>query len=134
MKSQRGFTLLELLVATTIMGIAVVGLLSSLGTSMRNASRVTDADRAAVMARSKMEELVANPMLPFEGEIDGTFDASSGWKATTAPFDVHPKAGPGSLIIQRVGLVVWWESGGVRREFPLETYRMVEIPRQQVAP
>ena len=36
--TQRGFTLLEILVATTIMGVAVVGLLSSLSTSMRNAA------------------------------------------------------------------------------------------------
>lgn len=134
MKSQRGFTLLELLVATTIMGIAVVGLLSSLTTSMRNASRVTDADRASAVARSKMEELVADPMLPFQGELDGAFDASSGWRATTGPFEMPPKAGPGTLIVQHIGLVVWWEAGGVHHEFPLETYRMAEIPRQQVAP
>jgi general secretion pathway protein I len=133
-KSQRGFTLLELLVATTIMGIAVVGLLSSLTTSMRNASRVTDADRASAVARSKMEELVADPMLPFQGELDGTFDASSGWRVTTGPFEAPPKAGPGALIVQRIGLVVWWETGGIHHEFPLETYRMAEIPRQQVAP
>ena len=40
---QQGFTLLEILVATTILGFAVVGLLSSLSdSSMRNATHVTD--------------------------------------------------------------------------------------------
>ena len=34
---ERGFTLLEVLVATMIMGLAVVGLLSSISVSMRNA-------------------------------------------------------------------------------------------------
>ena len=69
---QHGFTLLEILVATTIMGIAVVGLLSSLSTSMRSAARVTDADRAAQMARNKMEELMVDGNLPFQGNLEVT--------------------------------------------------------------
>ena len=46
MRSRRGFTLLEVMVATTIMGIAVVTLLSALSTSVRNATRLTDYVRA----------------------------------------------------------------------------------------
>jgi type II secretory pathway pseudopilin PulG len=119
-----------MLVATTIMGIAVVGLLSSLTTSMRNAGRVTDADRAAVLARSKMEELLSDPTLPFEAQWNGDFDQSSGWIAQTGPFEVPPNAVPGSLMLQKVSLVVWWQNGASRHEFPLESYRMIEAPRQ----
>ena len=57
MKRNRGFTLLEVMVATTIMAIAVVGLLSSLSASLRNAARLTDNDRSALLARRKMDEL-----------------------------------------------------------------------------
>ena len=128
-KAQRGFTLLEILVATTIMGIAVVGLLSSLSTSMRSAGRVTDADRAALIARNKMEELLADHTLPFQGNLQGTFDDSSGWSAQIAPSETPPRVTQGALILQRIGLVVWWKNGENRREFPLEAYRMVEVPR-----
>ena len=129
MRKQRGFTLLEILVATTIMGIAVVGLLSSLSTSMRNAGRVTDADRAAQIARNKMEELMVDPYLPFQGNLQGAFDNTSGWTAQIGPFEMPPKFGPGAPILQRIALVVWWTNGPNRREFPLESYRIVEIPR-----
>ena len=39
---QRGFTLLEVLVATTIMAVAIVGLVSMLSSTIRNAARLTD--------------------------------------------------------------------------------------------
>jgi general secretion pathway protein I len=127
---QRGFTLLEILVATTIMGIAVVGLLSSLSTSMRNATHVTDADRAAQIARNKMEELVSDDNLPFQATLQGDFgDPNSGWVAQIGPFEGPPKFGPGALILQRIALVVWWHNGPNRREYPLESYRIAEVPR-----
>jgi general secretion pathway protein I len=127
--SQRGFTLLEILVATTIMGIAVVGLLSSLTTSMRNAAHVTDADRAAQMARNKMEELVVDANLPFQASLQGTFDESSGWTAQIGPFEGPPNFQPGATILQRIALVVWWKNGETVRQYPLEAYRIAEVPR-----
>lgn len=126
--TQRGFTLLEILVATTIMGVAVVGLLSSLSTSMRNATHVTDADRIAQVARNKMEELVVDPNLPFQGNLEGAFDNASGWSAQISVFEA-PQTQPGALVLQRIALEVWWKSGGNLRQYPLESYRIAEVPR-----
>ena len=126
--NEKGFTLLEILVATTIMGIAVVGLLSSLSTSMRNATRVSDADRAAQMARNKMEELLVDVNLPFQATLQGNFDNASGWTAQIGPFEA-PQTQPGALILQRIALVVWWKNGVTLRQYPLEAYRIAEIPR-----
>ena len=128
--NRKGFTLLEILVATTIMGIAVVGLLSSLSTSMHNASHVSDADRAAQVARNKMEELMSDANLPFQANLQGAFDATSGWTAQIAPYEA-PHMQPGALILQRIALVVWWKSGENMRQFPLESYRIAQVPRPQ---
>ena len=60
MKPERGFTLLEVMVATLIMGIAVSGVLSGLAAAARNASRLTQYDRATLLARQKMDELLVD--------------------------------------------------------------------------
>jgi len=129
MRNQKGFTLLEILVATTIMGIAVVGLLSSLSTSMRNATHVSEADRVAQIARNKMEELLVDARLPFQGTMEGAFDNTSGWTAQIGPFEAPPQLQPGVPVLQRIALVVWWKNGENLRRYPLEAYRIAEVPR-----
>ena len=59
-KAQRGFTLLEMLVATTIMGLAIAGLMSGLSNSTRNAARLRDYDRVVQLARLRMNDLLAD--------------------------------------------------------------------------
>src|SRR5205814_2063081 len=79
MKSRRGFTLLEVLVATTIMGVAVVTLLSALSTSVRNATRLTDYDRAALLARAKMDALLVDPALPRRVGVGAVVKTNDRW-------------------------------------------------------
>ena len=133
MKNEHGLTLLEVLVATVIMAIAVVGLLSSLSTSMRNASRVNDYDRATVLARTKMDELIAAARLPKFVIQEGGFDATSGWRARVLPFEAPPGGGAGVAAIERVELEIWWMAGEQRRTFMLEGYRRTTLTPEDVA-
>src|SRR5206468_11996669 len=59
---------------STIMGIAVVALLSALSTSVRNATRLTDYDRAVLLARAKMDSLLADRELPRETVLEQALD------------------------------------------------------------
>jgi general secretion pathway protein I len=124
--SQRGFTLLEVLVATVIMSIAIAGTLSALSGSMRNATRLSEYDRAAMLARRKMDELLLDRKLPRLVFIEGRWDPNttggreSGWRARVQPWEWSPTAGPGAAILERIELEVWWVDGERRRSFPLE--------------
>jgi type II secretion system protein I len=133
-----GFSLLEVLVATLIMGIAVTTLLVGLSQSVRNAARLAEHDRAAMLARNKMNELLLDPSLPFTGTVEGKFDSEgaagtvSGWRAATKPFEMRPESGPGSEVLQEVALEVWWKPvGGDRRTLHVEGYRPARIPLNQ---
>src|SRR5260370_29630456 len=126
MKARRGFTLLEVMVATTIMGIAVVTLLSALSTSVRNATRLTDYDRAVLLGRAKMDALLVDPALAQLTVLEQSLDpallggARGGWRAQVSPFEQAPGGGLG---LDRVQLAIWWMSGNQRRSFGLEGFR-----------
>lgn len=133
--NRRGFTLLEVLVATVIMGVAVAGLIAGLSQSVKNAARLTDYDRAVMLARTKMNDLLVDANLPFDGSVEGQFDRDEtggvpgGWRASLRPFDLPPKAGPGTVILQRIAMELWWQpASGTRRAIQLESYRRTRIP------
>jgi general secretion pathway protein I len=137
--TERGFTLLEVLVASAIMGIAVTGLLASLSTSMRTAGRLTDYDRATLLARQKMDELLVDVKAPRSVPFHGTWDPAltsglpCGWQATIRPWDVPQGAGPGSPVLDRIELTIWWMANGQRRTFKFEGYRQGILTAQDLA-
>lgn len=126
---QKGFTLIEVLVATLIMGIAITGLLSGLATSSRNAARLTDYDRATLLAKSKMDELLVDHKIKRKEPFGGTFDpaqsggVTAGWNAIVTPFETAPGQGSGSWVVDRIALEIWWMNGDTRRAFSLEGFR-----------
>jgi general secretion pathway protein I len=128
MNRRRGFTLIEVLVATLVMAIAVAGLMGAISTSLRNAARLTGHDRAVLLAHQKMDELqIATGLekgVPFQGtwgpEVTG--GEEMGWRARLTPFEIPKGRGPGQPFIERIELEIWWMSGVQRRSFRLEGY------------
>jgi type II secretion system protein I len=120
-----GFTLLEVIVATAIMATAVIGLFSLITQSLSNAAQVRDYDRAAMLARTQMNELIALDKPPLGQTLRGEIDGHAGWEATIVPWEVPSGAGPGSSFLARVDLKLWWDSSGKRRQIELEGFRRV---------
>jgi general secretion pathway protein I len=134
-----GFTLLEVLVATVIMAIAVTALLAGLSGAVRNASGLRDHDRVAQLARLRMNELLVDPTLArnasLEGRIDGGIAGTldSGWQALVTPYATPPAPAPGMLALDRVVLQIWWNDGRNRHAFTLEAYKEHTLVAEDIA-
>jgi general secretion pathway protein I len=140
LKQNRGFTLLEVLVATAIMGIAVAGLLNTISGAARNASRLTEYDRAVLLAQSKMDELLAEPKLARNVPMSGDFDAvrtggvPCSWRAVIQPFETTPGAGSGMWVVDGIELEIDWMDGGTKHSFSLEGFRRGILQNGDVHP
>lgn len=125
-RNNKGFSLLEVLVATFIMAVAITGLVSNLNGSLRNASRLAEYDRAAILAKRKMDELILIRTLPRWTPIAGVWTAAEtgsvpvGWKAIVTPYDVPPQPRPQMAILDRIELRIEWPGG---KSFTLDGYK-----------
>ncbi len=131
---KRGFTLLEVMVATVIMAIAITGLLSALSGSLRNAAKLTDYDQATLLGREKMDELLALKKVPrfqtFQGQFEGR---NAGWRARVTPYETVPNPAPGYFVLDRIELEVWWMSADKRRTFTMEGFRRNVLTQEDIA-
>lgn len=97
-RRDRGFTLLEVIVAFTILAFAMTALVQAFSSGLRGLS-VAEASTAAVMhARAKLEEV--GSVIPVqEGEASGTYDDGFDWRVVVTPFDVGEDRDFGSGLI-----------------------------------
>jgi len=120
-----------------IMGIAVAGILDALAASSRNVARLTQADRAVLLARTKMDALLLDDGLPRKTDLAGSFSTSesgamtAGWRARVTPVESAPEATDLNWVVDRIELEIWWMDGATRHSFSLEGYRRALLPQGQ---
>ena len=135
-EGQRGFTLLEVLVATLIMAIAITGLVANMTRSTRNATALRDYDRVSILAKRKMDELLLNRQiirfLPIRGEWNA-IEAGGvvvRWQAVVTPWEFAPNPGANQFVLDRMDLTLAWNDGARDRKYSLEGYRRAPITEQ----
>lgn len=121
-----GFTLLEVVVAMTIVGIGVVTLLEIFSMGLRLGSRSSAATEATAYSRQAMDEILLRRKIE-EGAQQGTLNEWARWKLRIEP--VRESADTLSLSspweLKEITLDMRVTDGGRDRIVELRTYRLV---------
>lgn len=136
MRGQRGFTLLEVVVATSIMSIGIVSALELFTGSLRLAGEADRQSSATVLARSLVDEELWRAYLE-ENERSGS-DGDFSYRVATYPIErelvgfdevddgLHDLTGEFGLWL--IEVEVSWETPRGPKSLVLETARIGELP------
>jgi general secretion pathway protein I len=128
--STAGFTLIEVVVAMAILGVALTVIIELFSGGLRLARTSAEYTKAINYARMKMEEIAVKQKME-EGTQEGEFDHTFRWQVETKKVDVLPiEKGidftPPTELFQ-VKVNVLWKSGSRERSTRLETYRTIKL-------
>ncbi len=114
-QTDRGFTLLEVLVAMAVLGAVLPAIMIAFTTSARTRASSENGTVAAYLVRDKLSELEAVGA-PEEGENAGDFGEGSRftWSTTVGPTETDE--------LYDVVVSVQWMEMGVQRELAVRTY------------
>lgn len=112
-RAERGFTLLEVLVAFAILAVSLGGLMVAFSDGLRTTNRSVTISTATLQAQSLMEEVGRSiPVRP--GQVTGVLEDGARWQVTVEPFDTGESGAAAvvrSLFAYRVDVTVEWDIG-----------------------
>jgi len=120
----RGLTLVEVLVAATILAIGLLGILTAFPTSYLNVVGSGAQSKAVAYARQQMEVLKNQPFTPGPAGPTALTGLASGYSGTWAIATVGGTTAPNRLA--RITVAVTYPTGGAGRQaqtVTLETLR-----------
>jgi general secretion pathway protein I len=124
----RGFTLIEVVVATAILGIGLTVIIELFSGGLRLARTSMEYTRAVNYARMKLEEIAVKKTMG-EGSEEGKFDETYRWQVGVKKVDILPTESqtdykPPTELFQ-VKVQVIWKSGSQERSALFESYRAI---------
>jgi type II secretory pathway pseudopilin PulG len=118
-------SLLEILMAISLLGISFAGIFSGLSAALRTTDRLDRIERGNDYAANKLRELMLDPSLA-AGEVRSGVSASGiSWEATTQSVDSRPLSDPEKPAqLVRIMLEVSWRTRLGRETVSLETLKL----------
>jgi prepilin-type N-terminal cleavage/methylation domain-containing protein len=124
--SKKGFTLLEIVVAMTIVGLGVVTLLEVFSSGLRLGARSQDRTEVITQGRQVMDQFLARGTLT-EGTEEGTIGENGRWKLQVQPVRSTEELNLGNdWELKEIALDIIVPESGRERRVELRTLRLVK--------
>ena len=123
LSKHKGFTLLETLVALSILAISLGVIYQIFGTSLRNMQYAKEYSYAQMFAESKLSELGKG--IPVrEGSIEGDVDGKYFWVINVEPQSTSVVSNQDLVQTFKVLFSIRWNSQGKQRSIDFLTYKL----------
>ena len=119
----KGFTLLETLVALSILAISLGVIYQIFGTSLRNMQYAKEYSYAQMFAESKLSELGKGIPVK-QGRIEGDIDGKYFWVINVEPQSTNAVSSQNLVQTFKVLFSIHWDSQGRQRSIDLVTYKL----------
>ena len=122
-------SLLEVLMAISLLGVSFVTIFSGLSAGLRATDRLDLFDRANELATQKLNELFLDPSVGADQWRSGTTPSGIEWQARTELVDQRPLPGsktPAQLV--RIDLQVSWRTRSGQQSLNLESLKLYIPP------
>jgi general secretion pathway protein I len=130
----RGFTLIEIVVAMAILGIGLVVIIELFSGGLRLGRASEEYSRAAGYARMKLEEVMITE-LTGEGIQEGQFDPEYRWQMEVRKINLLPSEKitdfKPAVELYQIRFSVLWRSGVRERSTVFQSYKTLKLPAEE---
>src|SRR6059036_3336573 len=128
MKNQRGFTLMEVLVAASVLGIAATALFGLLSKSLSNLRKVEDLHRYELAAQDLMNRVLLLQTISAPASTEGDVDNLGGrWTVKVTPWWPETLEKKPDQAVLRVAVEVTWPGRSSQRSVEVESLKVAKV-------
>ena len=124
MKSERGFTLIEVIVAAAILGMAATALFSLFSKSLFNLRKIDDIRQYQLATERVMNCALLVPQLPPGGRAEGRLDRiGARWIVNVAPWMPATLDNQPDGAVMKIDVQVSWAGRSGKQSLTMETVK-----------